>query len=134
MSLRLQLAHLRRSWSPRRSDLASAVVVLAFVFTATLATVAESPRPARIEGLVTGEHRAPLQGARITLTPVDSRPPLTESTNVSGRFTFSQVPPGRYRVDVSYRTRHASSNDPLMFEAGEEYTLDLPLAPTVVGE
>lgn len=134
MSLRVRMGRLR-PWVPvRGSWRAATAAALALVFAAGLAAVAESPQPARIDGLVTGEHRAPLQGARIILTPVESRATLAESTNSSGRFTFAAVPPGRYRVDVSYETRHASSNAPLMFEAGEEYTLDLPLAPAVEGE
>ncbi len=134
MSLRSRLPALQRLLAGRRSWRTYAAIVFGFVLAATLAPVAESPRPARIEGLVTGEHRAPLAGARIRLSSVDARAPLAETTNSAGTFTFSQVPPGRYRVDVSYQERHASSDAALLFEAGELYTLDLPMFPSADGE
>lgn len=105
-----------------------ALVGLAVVLATSLTPTAEAPRPARIDGRVTGEGRAPLHGARIALQPVDTRQALTETTDATGAFTFRQVPPGRYRIDVTYETLHASSNAPLLFETGETYTLDLPLA------
>ncbi|MEQ1910873.1 MAG: carboxypeptidase-like regulatory domain-containing protein [Vicinamibacterales bacterium] len=102
--------------------------VVAIIIAATLTPLAEAIRPARIDGRVTGEGHVPLHGARITLRPVEGRPLLTATTDTAGAFTFRQVAPGSYRIDVAYARLHASSNEPLLFEAGETYTLDLPMA------
>ena len=103
--------------------------VVAIVIAAALAPIAQAVRPARIEGRVTGEGRVGVPGARVTLLPVDDLPPLAETTDSAGAFAFTQVRPGRYRIDVSYDAVHASSEEPVLFEAGETYTLDLNMTP-----
>lgn len=113
---------LRRSWR------ASAAALLAVVALASLVPEAAAPRPARIEGHVTGEGGVPLEGAHVTLDPVDPRPLLREAADQTGTFLFEQVPPGSYRVTVDFEKTHASSDVPLEFEAGKSYTLDLPMA------
>lgn len=114
-------------FSPRHPWRVLSGIVFATVVATTLAPVAESLRTARIIGRVTGEGRAPLNGARITLLPVDERPSLSELSDPDGAFTFAQVPAGRYRVQVSYESLNATSNAPMQFEAGESYTLDMPM-------
>lgn len=113
--------------SPRHPWRLLSAVVFALLLATTLAPVAESLRTARIVGRVTGEGRAPLNGARITLLPVDDRPSLSEMSDPDGAFTFAQVPAGRYRVQVSYEALNATSDAPMQFEAGESYTLDMPM-------
>lgn len=114
---------LRRSWRAFAAALMTAVAL------ASLAPEAAAPRPARIEGHVTGEGGTPLRGAHVTLDPVEPRAQLREAADVSGAFTFEQVPPGSYRVAVDFETLHASSDVPLEFEPGKSYTLDLPMVP-----
>lgn len=121
-------ARLRRSW---RFSAAALVAVLAV---ASLAPEAAAPRPARIEGHVTGEGGTPLRGARVTLDPVDPRPQLREAAGPEGAFVFEQVPPGSYRVAVDFETTHAASDVPLEFEAGKSYNLDLPMVPPHDGD
>lgn len=113
--------------SPRHPWRLLSAVVFALLLATTLAPVAESLRTARIVGRVTGEGRAPLNGARITLLPVDDRPSLSEMSDPDGAFTFTQVPAGRYRVQVSYESLNATSSAPMQFDAGESYTLDMPM-------
>lgn len=114
---------LRRSWR------AFAAALLTAVALASLAPEAAAPRPARIEGHVTGEGGTPLRGAHVTLDPVEPRAQLHEAADLAGAFAFEQVPPGSYRVAVDYEALHASSDVPLEFEAGKSYTLDLPMVP-----
>ncbi len=117
---------LRSSWTPRHPWRSCAAVTFAVFIGATLTSAAL--KPARVAGHVTGHRRTPLAGARITLSPVEPAEPLTETADVTGAFTFSDVAPGRYRVAVSYRELRGASSDPLLFESGESYTLDLPMA------
>lgn len=93
----------------------------------SLAPTAETTRPARIESRVTGERRLPLQGARVGLRPADGAAAITRLTGASGECSFDHVQPGAYRVEVAFEQRHAAMREPVRFEAGETYTLDLPL-------
>lgn len=111
----------------RRSWRATAAALVAVIALASLAPEAAAPRPARIEGHVTGEGGTPLSGAHVTLDPVEPRPLLREAADPTGAFLFEQVPPGSYRVAVDFERLHASSDVPLEFEAGKSYTLDLPM-------
>ncbi len=113
----------RRSWRAWRAGL------VAVVAAASLSTAAAAPQPARIEGHVTGQGGAPLDGARVTLAAVDAPSVLVENADSEGAFVFARVPPGAYHVTVDIHALHATSGEPLEFEAGKAYTLDLPMVP-----
>ncbi len=87
---------------------------------------APTPAPARLTGRVTGERLAPLQGARVTLSRLDSSRRFEELTDAAGTFRV-HLPPGRYRIAVSWRDLHASLDERLQFDADEDYLLDMPM-------
>ncbi len=120
----------RKFLTPRRRAGLGVALLAVLSIGGGLAVDADSPRHARIVGHVTGERQAPLSGARITLSATESPTTLTRTTEATGAFLFDQVPSGYYRVAVSYHDIGGASDEPLLFEAGETYTLDLPMAVT----
>jgi hypothetical protein len=87
----------------------------------------DPPAVARIAGHVTDQQRRPLRGAQIALHSTESVEILSTQTDGDGAFVFLRVAPGHYQVAVFYRGTGGMSDEALLFEAGETYTLDLPM-------
>jgi hypothetical protein len=56
--------------------------------------------PAGLEGHVIDEEKAPVEGARVFATSVEGGPRIEVVTDRRGRFLFSSVPVGRYRIQA----------------------------------
>lgn len=103
--------------------------VVVLLLLATLSPLAGSLRTARVVGHVTGEGGRPLGGARVRLSALTGSADLTVEVGGDGAFLFPRVPAGRYRIEVAYDGQRVGTNLPVRFEAGETYTLDLPMVP-----
>jgi hypothetical protein len=73
-------------------------VALLLGFALLLAPQRPSTGPAGLEGRVVDDVKAPVDGARVFATSVESGPRVEVVTDRNGRFRFSNLPVGRYRV------------------------------------
>jgi hypothetical protein len=97
-----------------------------FILAALLAVaIQEAPqdRPGSIEGTVVtaGAVPAPIAGAHVVVTPgpdfpASTRVTLKGTTDGAGRFSFSEVPPGRYTITARHE-RYGVSNSGTMSPA-----------------
>jgi hypothetical protein len=85
---------------------------------------------ARVLGVVLDhDHGVPLASALVSLRPPEGEPRLT-TTDPTGRFTFEDVPPGRYELTVSHPGYHPSSDVlQVRAEADHELILELSSSP-----
>src|SRR5260221_4718519 len=94
------------------------------------ATAAEvGGEPGSIEGQVADSTRSPLPGARVEIEPRG----LRLATDRQGRFTASSLPPGEYRVRISY-LGFTDYEGVVKVEAGGRTSLHVELTPHVSEE
>src|SRR5215204_2359456 len=74
-----------------------AVVSLFFV----TATMAQTSTTGSVEGIISDAAGAVVPNVTVNLTGPNQIRPQTSTTDSEGRYRFSQVPPGRYVVDVA---------------------------------
>jgi hypothetical protein len=89
------------------------------------------PAAAGLHGVVTSTVGAVYEGARVVLESAGSAaPPITTQTDSNGAFSFSNLPPGAFKLTVSargFQTRSISG----VLDAGEDFdahTIALPVA------
>ena len=81
----------------RRTGVTVLAVLLLFLLAAT---VAFGQTYATINGVVQDASGAVIPDATLTLTNVDQNRPWTTRTNSVGAYTFQQIPPGNYKLEV----------------------------------
>ncbi|MGE0448749.1 MAG: carboxypeptidase-like regulatory domain-containing protein [Vicinamibacterales bacterium] len=106
---------------------AAAVLVVGVLVVIETMALAGSNGTARIWGRVTDREGAALQGARVSLASIDTKQVVAVHSDASGLFVFDKVAPGRYRIGVRYRHVGGQSDEGLLFEPNQTYTLDLPI-------
>ncbi|HYW69928.1 MAG TPA: TonB-dependent receptor [Pyrinomonadaceae bacterium] len=75
------------------------VVALSLALVATSA-FAQTTTTGSIEGIVTDPNGAAVKGATVTATSPNLISPQTATTNDSGRYQISNLPPGKYKVSI----------------------------------
>jgi outer membrane receptor protein involved in Fe transport len=82
---------------------------------------------ATLTGLVTDPSDARLPNVSLQLTSEDTGVALNASTNTAGEYTFSLLPPGRYRLTAEAQGFRRHSHAGLVLELGRATRLDLRL-------
>jgi Carboxypeptidase regulatory-like domain len=77
-------------------SLFSAISLLLFLFSISLAQTGSSS----VRGIVSDPQARPVAGATVTLTNVEKSYSRTQTTNDTGGYLFSTIPPGTYRLEV----------------------------------
>lgn len=92
----------------------------------SVATADQSTRPTALQGVVVDEHHRPIASAIVGLAPYTTRWALTDSL---GRFSISDVIPGRYRVRATH-IGHSAAIDSITVtsEVARSYSIVLPVA------
>jgi TonB-dependent receptor len=85
--------------------------------------------PGSIEGQVADSTKSPLPGARVEIEPRG----LRLATDRQGRFTASSLPPGDYRIRISY-LGFTDDEEVVKVEAGGRASLHVELTPHVSEE
>jgi hypothetical protein len=95
------------SWLP--------AVVLAQSFTAT------------IRGVVTDSARAVVPGARVAVVNVERNTKQNSETDAAGRYVITELPPGKYRLEVEAVGFSAFAQGPFELEVNQQATLNVEL-------
>ena len=112
-------------------DATSRFLSLLLVFLACLcASSAQSGTSSALSGSVVDPSGAAIAGATVTATEVDTKAARVGSTDASGRYVFSQVNPGSYRVSVSAPGFGTSVSQPTAVGVGRTVALHFTLQVT----
>jgi hypothetical protein len=88
-----------------------------------------------VEGVVTDEQQAVLPGATVTIRNVATGLSRTATTDISGRYIFTTLPPeGRYEIQVELAGFANHVRQDLIFNAGQRVTLNVQLRLSTVQE
>jgi hypothetical protein len=88
-----------------------------------------------LRGAVLDPHGAVIAGARVTATRTGVGKSRETTTNDSGVFVFSNLPPGSYEVRIrADGFKDKVSSAPITLQIGETITLDATLEVGDVGE
>ena len=101
------------------------LVALAFLVFQTVAWAQVSS--ATLTGIVADPSQARLPGINVELTNEDTGVSAAAVTNAQGEYTFSLLPPGRYRLAATATGFRAYSRSGLVLELGRVTRLDLSL-------
>lgn len=82
---------------------------------------------ATITGLVVDPSGAPLSGARVVATRLETNTSVETLTNPSGRYVVPFLAPGRYRVSAAHAPYRADVRDDVVLRAAARVALDLAL-------
>ena len=100
--------------------------ILAIVFWFTMLASAQSPTTGQIAGVVKDATGAVVAGAKITLTSSAGVERSTTSDG-SGHYAFSLLPPGTYRVEGEKAGFSAATAEGVVVQITQTTSLDLPL-------
>jgi hypothetical protein len=96
-----------------------------FFFLATLVS-AQSPTTGQIAGVVKDASGAVVAGAKITLTS-SAGVERTTTSDASGHYAFSLLPPGTYRVEAEKAGFSKATAEDVVVQITQTTSLDLPL-------
>lgn len=82
-----------------------------------------------IAGTVSEQHAGPLAGARVSVTSVQSGATSSIATDVNGRFTVENLPPGDYRVKIA-ADGFASQDEEVKIKPAHRSKVSVTLKPT----
>ncbi|TAM83915.1 MAG: hypothetical protein EPN47_03655 [Acidobacteria bacterium] len=108
--------------------------MLMIVLCTCLAAAAQTAAGARVEGLVRGPGEVAVPGARVVLFNLQTRERKQTWSDETGRYVFSDVAPGQYRVIVLILGFRPSLLGPLTVTAGKDSALNATLALAMPGE
>src|SRR5688500_15848887 len=81
----------------------------------------------RVTGSVLDQSGGVLPGATVTLTNQQTNQVQTAVSGESGGFTFPQVPPGSYKVEIALASFKTASYTDVQVNVGQEYSLTAKL-------
>jgi outer membrane receptor protein involved in Fe transport len=87
-----------------------------------------------LTGTVTDTSKAPVPGATVTATNVQSGAMRTAVTGADGAYRFPDLDPGRYNVLVELQGFQRSSNENVLVLLGKTFSVDVELKPGGVSE
>src|SRR5262249_756036 len=82
---------------------------------------------ASVRGIVTDSSQAAVAGARVTVTDADRNVSQKTTTDTSGRYLFSALPPGRYSLDVEGAGFNKYSRAVFPLQVQQQATIDVEL-------
>jgi vitamin B12 transporter len=107
-------------------------VFLSFLFLLIITTLATAQTASEIRGQVTDERNASISGAEVRLIPRTGAT-VVAATNASGNFTFANVPPGDYVIEIK-ASGFASVVLPVTLTRGQSVTKDVTMPVEAVNE
>ena len=90
--------------------------------------VAQSGTSSALAGTIADQSSAVIANARVTATEVNTGASRTLQTNADGRFLFSQVSPGTYRIEVRAASFGTAISQPTSVSVGETATVNFTLS------
>lgn len=99
---------------------------LALVF-GPIPAAAQNVATGTVQGQVTDPSGAAIPGATVTLIDPSTNTPLTQTTNADGRYTFPNVNPGHYNLEVSKQGFATARLTNQAVEVGLSLTLNVTL-------
>lgn len=90
-------------------------------------TLDAQSQSATVSGHIVGTNAAPLSGVSVELTAANEPQPRAAVTDADGRFTFSAVAPGPYRITAAHPVMQTLVKDGLVLASGETATLSLAM-------
>jgi hypothetical protein len=87
-----------------------------------------------LNGTVTDPQGAAVTNAKVILTSLATSVARETTSNAQGFYTFANVAPGNYRVDVESPTFAKAEVKEVRLEVGLASTVDVKLAPATVGQ
>ncbi len=88
---------------------------------------AQSTSTGTVAGAITDASGAVVAGAAVTLTDTSTNVARTTTTNAAGRYTFVDVNPGNYNVEISKQGFSTTKTANQVVRVGESITLNLSL-------
>jgi hypothetical protein len=82
---------------------------------------------ATITGLVEDASGAVVAGANLTLTNIEQKRPWSTQSNSVGAYTFQQIPPGRYQLDVEAPGFRKFTRSSLTIQVAQVAAIDVTL-------
>ena len=82
---------------------------------------------ASLSGTVTDASGAVVSGATVTATNIDTGVASTQSTNAQGFYSFPELPPGKYTIDVQQAGFKQYTQKDLVLEVNNALTIDVAL-------
>ncbi len=101
-------------------------LALAITFSANLAW-AQATNTGTVSGQVTDQQGAAIAGAQLKLIDVATNTPRVTNSNQDGRYTFVNVAPGTYNIEVSKPGFAESKVEQQQVQVGLELTINLSL-------
>jgi hypothetical protein len=80
-----------------------------------------------VHGIVTDQQGGVLPGVLITATPVESRPPVTASTDATGFYALKELPPGEYQLKAELAGFATTIQPGVVARAGLTLSIDLAM-------
>ena len=88
-----------------------------------------------VEGVITDEQQAVLPGASVTIRNVATNLSRTATTDETGRYVFSALPPeGRYEISAELAGFATQLRNNLTFNAGQRAVINIPMRLSSVQE
>ncbi|MBV9404724.1 MAG: carboxypeptidase regulatory-like domain-containing protein, partial [Acidobacteriaceae bacterium] len=110
---------------PRRSSFVLRFIAI-FVLASSFA-LAQNSTSGSVTGLVTDQQGAAIPGAEVRLIDIATNTPKNAVTNSDGRYTFNNVQPGDYSLEVSKQGFAMSRITKQTVEVGTVLTLDVTM-------
>src|SRR3954464_9957807 len=116
----------------RSRQLALAALCVAALFMAVPAWAQRTT--ASIRGTITDQSRAVVPGATVTVTGQDTGLTRTATSDRDGAYTFTELPVGRYRVQVELQGFKTSSRTDIALNVADDRAIDFVLVPGALNE
>ena len=117
----------------RRRIIVGVTMTLLLALATAVVAMAQS-RNASIVGTVTDTSGAVVPGATVTVTNINTGQVSTATTGAVGEYTVVNLLYGSYKVKAELKGFKAAEQTGLTLEIGQQYKVDLALAPGIVTE
>ncbi len=112
----------------------TAVLLALFTVADLLPLRAQSGTSSAIAGTLTDQSDAAIVGAEVKATEVNTGAVRVSQSNREGRFLFSQVNPGTYRIEVHVAGFGPMVSQPTNISLGQTATVNFTLAPAATSQ
>jgi hypothetical protein len=95
---------------------------------------AQSGTSSAIAGSIADKNGAVIRNAQVTATEVSTGAARAVQSNADGRFLFSQVNPGTYRIEVHAEGFGLGQSQPTSVSVGQTATVNFTLSPAATSQ
>ena len=111
-----------------RPQLHVLLFAIALLFPLSVSSVSAQTPTFNVEGVVTDEQQAVLPGVTVTMRNVATGLTRTATTDTSGRYVFSGLPPeGRYEIETELTGFASQIRNNLVFNAGQRAVINIQM-------